>query len=132
MELTTQEAPLWEFAAGRILHLQFTRRLERELEKFQIHNFYDKIHCLTKMGLYGRYILENYSKEEILQYETYMQEDRNYLFNYSGLELLLNRYVIKKPSECSPGKRAGDVSGHCHASGYAGKEEQGQVGPAFL
>ena len=42
VELTTQEAPLWEFAAGRILHLQFTRRLERELEKFQIHNFFKK------------------------------------------------------------------------------------------
>ncbi|MFR2649029.1 MAG: ribonucleotide reductase N-terminal alpha domain-containing protein, partial [Blautia coccoides] len=95
VELTTQEAPLWEFAAGRILHLQFTRRLEQELKKFQIHDFYEKIHCLTEMGLYGGYILENYSKEEILRYETYMQEDRNHLFNYSGLELLLNRYVIK-------------------------------------
>ena len=95
VELTTQEAPLWEFAAARILHLQFTRRLERELENFRIHNFYEKIHCLTKMGLYGSYILENYSKEEILRYEAYMQEDRNHLFNYSGLELLINRYVIR-------------------------------------
>ena len=95
VELTTQEAPLWEFAAARILHLQFTRRLERELENYRIHNFYEKIHCLTKMGLYGSYILENYSKEEILRYEAYMQEDRNHLFNYSGLELLINRYVIR-------------------------------------
>ena len=47
------------------------------------------------MGLYGSYILENYSKEEILRYEAYMQEDRNHLFNYSGLELLINRYVIR-------------------------------------
>ena len=35
VELTTQEAPLWEFAAARILHLQFTRRLERELENYR-------------------------------------------------------------------------------------------------
>lgn len=132
VELTTQEAPLWEFAAARILHLQFTRRLERELENYRIHNFYEKIHCLTKMGLYGSYILENYSKEEILRYEAYMQEDRKPLVQLFRSGASDKPLCDKEPSECTAGNGAGDVSRHCHASGHAGREKQGYVGFTVL
>ena len=94
VELTTQEAPLWEFAAGRILHLQFTRRLEQELKKFQIHDFYEKIHCLTEMGLYGGYILEKLFKarrSSVRDLYAGRQKSSVQLF-WIGT---LNRYVIK-------------------------------------
>lgn len=95
VELTTQEAPKWEFIAGRLYILQFQRQLNKSMQQYEIHNFYDKIKFLTQEELYGSYILEHYTKEEILLYETYLQEERNYLLNYSGLELLLGRYVIR-------------------------------------
>ena len=38
--------------------------------------------------------MENYTKEEIDEFETFLAPERNDLFTYSGLELLLNRYVI--------------------------------------
>mgnify|MGYP000697745769 CR=1 FL=1 len=71
------------------------KRLKTELAKRGIESFYEKIQYLTKEGLYGSYILENYSEEEILEAESYMKPERNNLFNYSGLDLLLNRYVIQ-------------------------------------
>ena len=95
VELTTQEAPDWEYIGARLLLLRFDIRLRAELDQRQIGSFYDKICFLTEEGLYGDYILENYKEEEIHRYETFMDQERNHLFNYSGLELLLNRYVIR-------------------------------------
>lgn len=50
VELTTQEAPLWEFAAGRILHLQFTRRLEQELKNSRYTIFMKRSIALQRWG----------------------------------------------------------------------------------
>lgn len=95
VELTNQEAPNWEYIGARLSMLRYETRLKEELDRRKIGSFYDKICFLTEDGLYGDYILENYKKEEIDRYEGYLDHSRNHLFNYSGLELLLNRYVIR-------------------------------------
>ena len=95
VELTTQEAPKWEMIAARIRLAAFTDELKVQMEQREVNSFYEKICYLTKENLYGAYILENYTKEEITAFEKLMREERNHLFNYSGLELLLNRYVIR-------------------------------------
>ncbi len=95
VELTTQEAPKWEMIAARLLLFTFERELRKAEESCQITTLYEKIVYLTGRGLYGQYILENYTKEEIDEIETFLAPERNDLFTYSGLELLLNRYVIR-------------------------------------
>ena len=95
VELTTQEAPKWEMIAARLLLFTFERELRKAEESCQITTLYEKIVYLTGRGLYGQYILENYTKEEIDEFETFLAPERNDLFTYSGLELLLNRYVIR-------------------------------------
>lgn len=95
VELTTQEAPKWEMIAARLLMLDFEEKLEGAMENLHIHGFYEKIRYLTEQGLYGDYILQNYSKEEVDLFESWLCQDRNHLLNYSGLDLLLNRYVIR-------------------------------------
>jgi len=99
-ELTTQEAPRWEMLASRLLMLQFERQLAASLaaagQKFS--SFCDKIRYLTDEKLYGPYILENYSEEEINEAAGFIDNSRNALFTYSGLDLLLKRYVIRTHS----------------------------------
>ncbi|MBQ9630019.1 MAG: ribonucleoside-diphosphate reductase subunit alpha [Treponema sp.] len=94
-ELVSPEAPLWEFIASRILNYSFTERLTSEMASLNIHSFYEKILYLTEQNLYGSYILENYSKEEIDTAESFVVKERDNLITYSGLDLLLNRYVIR-------------------------------------
>lgn len=65
VELTTQEAPDWEYIAARLLMLRFRRNLKNVEERYQLHTFYDKVRFLTEEHLYGAYILEHYSKDEI-------------------------------------------------------------------
>lgn len=95
VELTTQEAPRWEMIAARLLMLQFESRLSKDMEQRGIHSFYEKVEYLTSEGLYGSFILEHYTKQEIDEFATYMDEGRNELLTYSGLDLLLKRYVIR-------------------------------------
>lgn len=94
VELTTQEAPKWEMIAARLLMFAFERELREAEESCEITTLYEKIVYLTEQGLYGKYILEYYTQEEIDEVETFLAPERNDLFTYSGLELLLNRYVI--------------------------------------
>lgn len=94
VELTSQEAPGWEFIAARLLDHRFHRRLRQELSERQIGDFYEKLSYLVKEGLYGDYILEHYSREELLMAAGFMDEERDKLLNYSGLDLMISRYTI--------------------------------------
>ena len=98
VELTAQDAPDWEFIAARLLMLQFKLKLKTELEKRQIHSFYEKIKYLENEGLYGTYICEAYSRDELEEAASLINEERNKLFTYSALDLLLRRYVIRTHS----------------------------------
>lgn len=95
VELTTQEAPDWEYIAAQLLMLRFRRDLAAAEETYRIKSFYDKVCYLTGENLYGAYILEHYTREEIERCARMIDETRDELFNYSGLELLLGRYVIR-------------------------------------
>ena len=95
VELTTQQAPKWEFIAARLLNFSFELELADELENRGIHSFYDKLRCLTDEGLYGAYILEHYTREEIDEAAGFICPERNELFTYAGLDLMLRRYVIQ-------------------------------------
>ena len=94
-ELTTQEAPHWEFIAARILMHDFTLDLSHALEELNLHSYYEKVRYLCERGLYGEYILESYTKEELDEAETFLCPAHDEKLTYSGLELLLRRYVIR-------------------------------------
>lgn len=95
VELTSPEAPDWEFIAGRLLDFQLHRRITTHATRCGLHTFADKVRFLTNEGLYGNYILENYTDEELEEAARYMRPERNRLFNYSGLDLLAKRYLIR-------------------------------------
>ncbi|MDO5718857.1 MAG: ribonucleoside-diphosphate reductase subunit alpha [Tissierellia bacterium] len=94
-ELTSKEAPKWEYIAARFLSLKLKNQIEEESSKYDINDFLSKIKTLSDMGLYGRYILENYNDDEIRELGDYIDEKRNHLFNFSGLDLISKRYLIK-------------------------------------
>ena len=98
VELTTPEAPSWEMISARILSYRSEKNISRLEEEMGLRTFYRKLKYMTEEGLYGDYILQNYSEEEINEAATFIEPERNKLLNYSGLDLLLKRYVIKNYS----------------------------------
>ena len=98
VELTTPEAPSWEMISARILSYRSEKNISRLEEEMGLRTFYRKLKYMTEEGLYGDYILQNYIEEEINEAATFIDPERNKLLNYSGLDLLLKRYVIKNYS----------------------------------
>ena len=94
-ELTDKNSPDWEFVAARFLMYKLDREIDRNEEKYDVVDFKTKIKFLEKEGRYGSYILKNYSSEEIDELESYINKDYDKLLTYSGLDLLIKRYIIK-------------------------------------
>ena len=99
LELTTDVEPKWQYVAARLyMHdLYNDVKKNRNLKKHEdlYKGLYEFIHDLTKKGLYGEYILDNYTKEDILELEKELKPERDFLFTYSGIKLLKDRYLIQ-------------------------------------
>ncbi|WP_423738992.1 ribonucleoside-diphosphate reductase subunit alpha [Clostridium cibarium] len=97
LELTTDVEPKWQFVAARLyierLHDEVRNNRNLGENKNLYSDFYLFIEELTNKNLYGRYILENYSKEDIYELEKELKPERDYLFTYSGIDLLKKRYL---------------------------------------
>jgi ribonucleoside-diphosphate reductase alpha chain len=93
-ELTSKEEPKWEMISGRLFAYRFHKNLKEEEKKRDIGTFYKKLVYLTKLHLYGDYISNNYSENEIEESSKLIDDNRDKLFNYAGIDLLTSRYVI--------------------------------------
>lgn len=95
VELISKDAPKWEMISARFLNYQIHKTIKEKMQQLKISSFYEKIKYLTNEGYYGCYILENYTKADIDELSSYIKEERNELFTYSGLELVMKRYLIQ-------------------------------------
>lgn len=94
VECVSANAPKWEFIAARLLSFQNNLEIDESMKMLKIDTFYDKIVYLEENGLYGSYILDSYTKHDIEILEKAMKFERDHLFTYSGLELVVKRYLI--------------------------------------
>ena len=98
LELTTDMEPDWQYAAAKIYIYELYDRVAnaRGINSDDLYkNYYEFITDLTNKGFYGKYILENYSKEDILELEKEIKPERDFIFNYSGISLLAGRYLVQ-------------------------------------
>ena len=93
-ELTSKENPNWEYISARIYAYKIHREISHYEKEWHIVDFKSKIEVLTKANLYGEYILENYSSDDIDELEKYIDDSRDELFTYSSLDLVYKRYLI--------------------------------------
>ena len=113
--------------------VRFRKKLRSMEAKYQISSFYDKLYFLTSGQLYGDYILEHYTKEEIETCE-------GFFWTAHGISCLRipvwsccsPRYVIRSPGERPVRIPPGNVSGHRPASGHVGKDDRLELGETFL
>ncbi len=94
VELTSTEASQWTYIAARFEALSFHTKIKAIRARQGISSLYESIRRLTDLGLYGSYILEHYSKDEITAVEKFIVNDRDNLFDFAGYDLVCRRYVI--------------------------------------
>lgn len=95
VELTSFEAPKWEYIASRIYIHSFLTKLKNIQKDLGITNLYSKIQYLVDHDVYGDFLLKNYTKDEINECEKMIVKSRDKLINYSSFELILKRYLAK-------------------------------------
>ncbi|WP_238917786.1 ribonucleoside-diphosphate reductase subunit alpha [Clostridium sp. YIM B02555] len=98
LELTNDKEPNWQNIAAKMYTYELYDKIKniRKADNDNLYsNYYEFIKELTEKGLYGEYILENYSKENILELEKEIKPERDFLFNYSGINLLASRYLVQ-------------------------------------
>ena len=87
----------WQYAAARLLmsDLYIEAAINRSYDHFGYGDFYELVLKLTNLHYYGDYLLKEYTEADIRELGTYIKEERDLLFNYEGLKLLADRYLIQ-------------------------------------
>jgi ribonucleoside-diphosphate reductase alpha chain len=87
----------WQYVAARLLMSDLYKEaaINREYDYFGYGDFSDLVHKLVKDKYYGEYLITEYKEEEIKELGAYIKPERDLLFNYEGLKLLADRYLIK-------------------------------------
>ena len=96
LEMTSEDFPLWQYASAKLYIYDLYESIKKVRNVDEPYSdLYDLIVELTDKGLYGKYILENYTKEDIKELELELKPERDFLFTYSGISLLASRYLIR-------------------------------------
>lgn len=87
----------WQYVAARLLAYDLYKEaaIQRGYNHFGYGSYEVLFDKLIEMGLYGSYLKENYTKEEVRELAAYIKPERDELFNYEGIKLLSDRYLVK-------------------------------------
>ena len=90
--LISIETPNYQHVASRLLNYSLRKQVWGESEPPRL---IDHIKKCVKNNIYDKYVLENYSDSEIMKLGKYLKHDRDNLFTYSGIQQLVDKYLIK-------------------------------------
>lgn len=87
----------WQYAAARLLMSDLYKEaaINRGYHHFGYGDFPTLVHKLVELQYYGDFLLKEYSEEQIRELGNYIKAERDLLFNYEGLKLLADRYLIR-------------------------------------
>lgn len=87
----------WQFVAARLYLFDLYKEaaINRQYKTFGYGSFPDLVKKLISLNKYASFFLEDYSPKELEELGNYIKPDRDYLFNYEGLKLLSDRYLVK-------------------------------------
>ncbi len=96
----------WQYVAARLLVYDLYKKVSRvrnyaikesdgTFQPYDKAGFYEFIKKYVDRGIYGEYLLKNYSEEEIRKLGEYIDQERDLLFNYTGLKVLTDRYLVR-------------------------------------
>lgn len=106
-EKVSPQTPQWQYVAARLLlydlykdvgHLRGYKVKDKINGKYKPYNpdsFYRLVKEYAEKGIYGEYLLENYTEEEFNELARYIDPDRDLLFNYTGIKVLADRYLVR-------------------------------------
>lgn len=106
-EKVSPQTPQWQYVAARLLlydlykdvgHLRGYKVKDKINGKYKPYNpesFYRLVKTYAERGIYGDYLLREYTEEDFNKLAKYIDPDRDLLFNYTGIKVLADRYLVR-------------------------------------
>ena len=91
-DLISEEEPNYQFVAAKLLNFKLRKDV---WGGYNPPRLFDHIKDLVKLDLYDPSVKSAYTKEEINKLGEYIKHDRDYLFTYSGLQQMVDKYLLK-------------------------------------
>ena len=91
-DLISEEEPNYQFVAAKLLNFKLRKDV---WGGYSPPRLFDHIKDLVKLNLYDPSVKSSYTKEEINKLGEYIKHDRDYLFTYSGLQQMVDKYLLK-------------------------------------
>lgn len=91
-DLISEETPNYQYVASRLLLYSLRKDVWGESEPPRL---LEHIKKLVDIGIYDKLVLEKYSESEIHKIGKFVNHKRDDLFTYSGLQQLVDKYLIK-------------------------------------
>ena len=95
-DLITLDNPNYQFVAARLLLFGLRKNLYRRIR--EMPPLIDHINKCIDNGVYDKEILDNYTEEELLTAEKFIDHDRDLLFTYAGLRQVVDKYLVQDRS----------------------------------
>jgi ribonucleoside-diphosphate reductase alpha chain len=93
----SEENPDYDMMASRLLNQQLRKEVYGQ---YNPKPFYDTVKQNTDNQVYGTYIMENYTQEEIEYFGSKIRYDKDEKFSYVGLKQLYEKYLLKRKGKC--------------------------------
>ena len=90
--LFNEDAPNYQWVAGRLINYQLRKDVWGGKNPPKL---YDVITRNIERGVYHNEILDFYSKDEIDKLDEKINHERDFLFSYSGVKQLCDKYLIQ-------------------------------------
>ena len=87
----------WQYVAARLYLFDLYKEaaIARDYTTFGYGSYIELIKKLIVSGSYNEDIFCKYSYADLVELSSYIKPERDYLFNYEGVKLLSDRYLVK-------------------------------------
>jgi ribonucleoside-diphosphate reductase alpha chain len=92
-DLISESSPNYQYVAARLLNMSLRKAVWHHA--IQPPCLYHHITRLMDSGVYDHEMLDNWTPEEVQDLGDYIKHDRDNMFTYSGLQQLIDKYLIK-------------------------------------
>ena len=87
----------WQYVAARLFLFDLYKeaKISRNYKTFGYGDFNELVEMLVERGIYTEDFITKYSKAQRKELADYIDPDRDFLFNYEGVKLLADRYLVQ-------------------------------------
>jgi len=94
-DLISEDTPNYQTVAANLINYKLRKEVYGQ---YQPWSLIDVIDTNIKAGIYDPDVLEKYSKEELVELNSYIRHDRDQNFSYAGMEQFRGKYLAQDRS----------------------------------